>query len=224
MLLLVALQVRRRPCLVIGAGDVGKSRVAHLLHAGAHVTVVAPAVDIAGVTAVNRPFVFDDLNHPYACVCCCIDDPVLSEQIYHKCKELRLLVNIADRPPMCDFYFGLVLNHDNVQIMISTNGRLPRLARAIKDDIARHYENVDLARAVENLGRVRDKLREKVPQNDVDTIEKRMQWITRLTDSRPLREWALMDVTEEAAEALVAEWGRGSAGEGQSGAGPQSTQ
>ena len=63
----------------------------------------------------------------FACVCCCIDDPELSARIYHQCKYLRISVNIADMPPMCDFYFGSMYTDDAVQIMISTNSKSPKL-------------------------------------------------------------------------------------------------
>ena len=65
-----------------------------------------------------------------------IDDPVASKQIYYYCKEQRISANISDVPPLCDFYFGSVHRDGPLQIMVSTNGKGPRLAALIRQRIA----------------------------------------------------------------------------------------
>lgn len=111
-------------------------------------------------------------------MCCCIDDYSLSTKIYYQCKVLRLPVNIADKPPLCDFYFGSMINQDNLQIMISTNGKSPRLSKLIKDNIAREFKGVDINNAIENLGLIRSRLRELILiDDDLVTIDTRMSWI-----------------------------------------------
>lgn len=133
-----------------------------------------------------------------AVVCCCIDDYELSTQIYYQCKVRRLPVNIADKPPLCDFYFGSMFNQDNLQIMISTNGKSPRLLRMVKDTIARNFEGIDVNKAVENLGKVRLGLRAKVIQDDdLSSIEIRMKWIKDLTDMFSISQWCRLDLTDD---------------------------
>lgn len=144
------------------------------------------------------------INETFANVCCCIDDYELSTKIYHQCKYLRLPVNIADKPPLCDFYFGSMFNQDNLQIMISTNGKSPRLSKLIKDTIARQFEGVDVNRAVENLGLIRSTLRSNVViDDDLVSIDTRMNWIKQLTDFFEVKQWAALDISKGAAEAIV---------------------
>ncbi|KAK8439172.1 Bifunctional dehydrogenase and ferrochelatase [Candidozyma auris] len=143
-------------------------------------------------------------NQVFACVCCCIDDPVLSGKVYYQCKYLRLPVNIADKPPMCDFYFGSMFNQDSLQIMISTNGKSPRLSKMIKDDIARQFSNIRLNDAVDTLGSIRANLRErKLKDNSLETIERRMEWIKKLTDFFTLRQWSQLHLTEAQVDKVV---------------------
>ncbi|OBA20425.1 putative bifunctional dehydrogenase/ferrochelatase [Metschnikowia bicuspidata var. bicuspidata NRRL YB-4993] len=216
--LLLAWQVKDKHCLVIGGGDVGLSRVDHMIRANAKITVVTGdkthpdllerhragklysliqrayepldltmyetepsfAVDsYKDITAAHYAAINELVsNEHFACVCCCIDDPVLSAAIYYQCKYLRIPVNIADKPPMCDFYFGLMFNQDALQIMISTNGKSPRLLKMIKDDILKKFSNIRLNDAVDNLGAIRARLREKkVPDTDLASIDARMLWI-----------------------------------------------
>lgn len=134
----------------------------------------------------------------FAVVCCCIDDHDLSEQIYYQCKVKRLAVNVADRPALCDYYFGSMINQDALQIMISTNGKSPRLLKLIKDEIEKQFQGVDLSRAVDNLGIIRARLREKiVTQNDEESIENRMHWIKSLTDRYSIRQWSELPIVDE---------------------------
>ena len=108
---------------------------------------------------------------------------------------MRLPVNIADKPNLCDFYFGSMINQDNLQIMISTNGKSPRLSRMIKENIAKEFENVDLNKAIENLGLIRSRLREMILiDDDLMTIDTRMTWIKNLTDFFSLKEWSELDL------------------------------
>lgn len=134
-------------------------------------------------------------NEIFAIVCCAIDDYELSTKIYYQCKFLRLPVNIADKPPLCDFYFGSMFNRDNLQIMVSTNGKSPGLSRVIKDNIAKEFEDVDLNRAVENLGLIRSRLRELVVvDDDLVSIDTRMSWIKTLTDYFTLKQWSELNL------------------------------
>lgn len=135
-------------------------------------------------------------NEIFAIVCCCIDNYALLEKIYYQCKYLRLPVNIADKPPLCDFYFGLMYNQENLQIMVLTNGKLPRLSRIVKDNIAKEFDGIDLNKAVENLGLIRLRLRNLIPIDDDDVlnIDTRMNWIKTLTDFFTLKQWLELEL------------------------------
>lgn len=134
-------------------------------------------------------------NEVFAVVCCCIDDYELSTKIYYQCKYLRLPVNIADKPQLCDFYFGSMINQDNLQIMVLTNGKSPRLSKLIKDNIAKEFVGIDLNMAVENLGMVRTRLREQIViDDDLVSIDTRMTWIKNLTDMFSLKQWSELEL------------------------------
>lgn len=136
-------------------------------------------------------------NGRFETVCCCIDDHELSTKIYYQCKLLQINANIADKPNLCDFYFGSMINKDNLQIMISTNGKSPRLLKMIKDTILRQID-VDVNKSIENLNLIRFNLRQlKLPENDTNTIELRMNWIKKLTDFFTIRQWSEIDINDD---------------------------
>ncbi|EGV64844.1 Bifunctional dehydrogenase and ferrochelatase [Yamadazyma tenuis] len=142
-------------------------------------------------------------KHQFEVVCCCIDDHELSTKIYYQCKVLGLNANIADKPELCDFYFGSMINKDSLQIMISTNGKSPRLSKMIKDTIVKHID-CDANKAIDNLNLVRFTLRSrKLSQNDTSTIELRMAWIKNLTDFFTISQWSEVDINDHNVNMIV---------------------
>lgn len=113
-------------------------------------------------------------------VLCAIDDPVASTQIWKLCKQHRIPANIADVPCECDFYFGSVHRDGPLQIMVSTNGKGPRLAASIRKYIARQLPS-GVGNAIESIGELRAKLREIAPEKEQGP--KRMRWMSRVSDA-----------------------------------------
>ena len=102
-----------------------------------------------------------------------IDDPVASTEIWQLCRRKRVVANIADVPPECDFYFGSVHRDGPLQIMVSTNGNGPRLAAQIRKWIAAALPT-GAGGAIQRVGKVRTRLRQVAP--DVSDGPKRMKW------------------------------------------------
>lgn len=106
-------------------------------------------------------------------VLCAVDDPIASTQIYKLCQERRIPANIADVPPECDFYFGSVHRDGPLQVMVSTNGKGPRIAALIRKFIAKALPG-NAGNAIEAIGELRMRLRRMAPS--AEESPKRMQW------------------------------------------------
>ena len=158
--LIVAWQLRGRRVLLIGGGEVAAGRLVLLKTADAHVTVLAPrdglcaavqqrlregAVDayIDAAYTHDAQLVQGD-GRPYDMVLTAIDDAVRSREVCAWCRARRVPVNVADVPPACDFYFGSMIRRGPLQVMVSTGGRGPRLARIVRERIAVSYTHLTL--------------------------------------------------------------------------------
>jgi precorrin-2 dehydrogenase/sirohydrochlorin ferrochelatase len=64
-----------------------------------------------------------------------IDDNPLSKSICLECRAKGVLVNIADVPPMCDFYFAAQFRRGPLQVMLSTGGMGPRIGALVRDRV-----------------------------------------------------------------------------------------
>ncbi|OUM56018.1 hypothetical protein BVG19_g5665 [[Candida] boidinii] len=128
-----------------------------------------------------------------------IDDHKLSSKIYNYCKLLDLNVNIADKPKICDFYFGSMYRQGFLQIMISSNGRSPRFCNRLKEKLIKPVLNeIDLNNSIKNLNYLRDNLRNNllVGENNTEIIKKRMDWNKKITDQFTIKDWSLMNLND----------------------------
>ncbi|KAJ4417988.1 Bifunctional dehydrogenase and ferrochelatase [Gnomoniopsis sp. IMI 355080] len=189
--LILAWQIKGKKVLIVGGGEVAAGRILNCLNADATVTVVCPASGLnpevahrvaqGQVTHVDRVFQPSDLDDPaISLVMTAIDDPVASTEIWQLCKQRRIAANIADVPPECDFYFGSVHRDGPLQIMVSTNGKGPRLAAQIRQRIANELPR-NAGAAVEKVGRLRAMLR-KIEPGKGEAIPRRMGWMIRVSD------------------------------------------
>jgi precorrin-2 dehydrogenase/sirohydrochlorin ferrochelatase len=160
----VFLKLAGMPCLVVGAGHVGQSKIESLLLAGAAVRVVARQATARVRTLARRgkiqwarrEFSPADLQGVFLVVAA-TSSSALHEQIYRQAKRRRVLCNVVDDPPRCDFYYPAVVRRGLLQIAISTAGNSPSLAQHIRQQLEIQF-GPEYAAWVERLGAARRKL------------------------------------------------------------------
>ena len=201
--LLIAWQLRDKHALVLGGGHVAASRIQHLLVAGAKITLVSPAEGLNEVTKSlidnnlnnivfhDRAFLSTDLDN-MDMVLTAIDDVQLSRHIGASCRDRRIPVNVADDPSYCDFYFGSQIRQGPLQIMVSTNGKSPKLANIIRKRVEESIPK-SAGDAIEKVGVLREKLKERAPGVGGDVSKRRMKWIVDLCTSWELDDLAGLD-------------------------------
>lgn len=182
-------------------------RILNCLNADAAVTVVCPESGLNEevahrkahnqITHVDRNFEPTDLEGAEM-VLVAVDDPAASTVIWKLCKEKKIPANIADVPPECDFYFGSIHRDGPLQIMVSTNGKGPRIAALIRRLIARQLPP-NAGNAIESIGELRMKLRKIAP--DVEASPKRMGWMSKVSEEYRWEE--MCELTDEDMENLL---------------------
>jgi siroheme synthase-like protein len=124
--------------LVVGAGRVGLRKTKGLLEAGAAVTVVAPRwepeFESLSVRLFRRTFRVSDLNGA-SLVFAATDDRRTNHRISLLARKRGILANIADSLEECDFIVPARVARGDVQIAISTGGKSPRLAAALREKL-----------------------------------------------------------------------------------------
>ncbi|MDQ2694113.1 MAG: siroheme synthase CysG, partial [Pseudomonadota bacterium] len=135
----VFMDLRDRPCLVVGGGEVAARKADLLLKAGARVTVVAPEL---GETLaqwhtqgriVHRAaqFAAADLEGMTLAIAA-TDVQAVNRQVSELCRARQLPVNVVDQPQLCGFVMPAIIDRSPVLIAVSTGGAAPVLARLIR--------------------------------------------------------------------------------------------
>lgn len=201
--LLLAWQLKDKRVLIVGGGDVASGRIESVLVADAFVTLIAPRdglhpltkkfIETSGrITYHDRVFAGQEDLENVDMVLTAIDDVEKSREICALCRQMKIPVNVADIPPSCDFYFGSQIRSGPLQIMISTNGRSPKLANIIRRKIEATLPE-HAGEAIEKVGALRDKLRERAPGVGGELGKRRMRWMIDVCTSWQMEDLALLD-------------------------------
>jgi siroheme synthase-like protein len=157
----IFLKLDRRPCLLVGAGEIALQKIPSLLSSEAKLRVIAPRIhaEIAAlgkqgrIELHQREFAPADLENTFLVVAA-TDDPQVNATIYEEAVARNILCNSVDDPPHCDFYFGSVVNRGDMQIAISTAGESPALAQRLRHEIDEQLP-ADLGPWLNDLGALR---------------------------------------------------------------------
>lgn len=139
----VFLQLNQLHTLLVGGGNVALEKLTALLGNSPESTIkivakeISPAVraftcDYPSVTLNERFFEAADLDG-VDIVFVAADNAELNAHIRRESRKRHLLINVADKPDLCDFYLGSVVKKGNLKLGISTNGKSPTIAKRIKE-------------------------------------------------------------------------------------------
>jgi uroporphyrin-III C-methyltransferase / precorrin-2 dehydrogenase / sirohydrochlorin ferrochelatase len=131
--------IKQRPCLVVGGGEVAARKVRQLLNAEGKVRVIAPTLTptladlLAAGSIEHRACVFTAaLLENCALVIAASDDEAVNADVSRLAQARQIPVNVVDNPVLCSFIMPSVVNRDPVLIAISTGGASPVLARLLR--------------------------------------------------------------------------------------------
>ncbi len=148
-----------RTCLVIGAGRVGRRKIATLAGFGAgsiRVLDTAPMPEELSKTSVRyerRAFAEADLDGAFL-VFCCTSDRALNERIGTLCRERGILCNVADAPELSSFTVPATVCQGELTLAISTGGHSPALSKRLRQELEEHFGE-RYGRFLTLMGRVR---------------------------------------------------------------------
>ncbi|MBU2898854.1 precorrin-2 dehydrogenase/sirohydrochlorin ferrochelatase family protein [Vibrio hepatarius] len=137
------MNLRDRPVLVVGGGEVACRKVDSLVRAGARVSIVSPQitsflqnlVESNECDWIQNFYSKELLNSKYLQVWATTDNPELNHRVYDDAKSMGTLVNVVDDQPYCDFITPSMITRGRIQIAISSGGASPVLVRNIREQL-----------------------------------------------------------------------------------------
>lgn len=170
--------------LIVGGGKIGLEKLSAILSNSPETNIKLVSITISKEVrklAANYPnlelkegaFLPSDVDDKDV-VIIAIDDKKESSRIRDIVKEKKKLVNVADKPELCDFYMGSIVQKGNLKIGISTNGKSPTIAKRLKD-LFNELLPEEIDELLDNMQEIRNKLKgdfaDKVNQLNAITKE-----------------------------------------------------
>lgn len=178
----IFIQIKHRPCLVVGGGSIAARKVALLRKAQADVTVVSPDLcdelkklnDAGSIQHLAREF--EDLDmESCVVVIAATNQRSVNERVSELANQLRLPVNVVDNPDLCSFIMPSIIDRSPVVIAVSTGGSSPVLARLIRTKL-----EGTIPAAYGHLASLVEAFRDKVKASFPDVESRRGFWETIL--------------------------------------------
>jgi precorrin-2 dehydrogenase / sirohydrochlorin ferrochelatase len=146
---------------LIGRAALTVRRLGWLREGGAEPDVWsdAPAPGLAGAAPVLIPRLPDsDELARYHVIWIADLEPELAQRLADGARAYRVLVNVEDVLPLCDFHTPALVRRGRLTVSAGTGGASPALARAARQTIAQAFPE-DWAEALEEVAAARTALR-----------------------------------------------------------------
>lgn len=158
---------------IVGGGLVSFSKFKMFVDFGVFPTVISPVLNQAfdeykGKFIFIKDYYKDEYVKDMDIVIAGTDIKTVNEQILKYCRENKIIINIVDKPDMCDFIVPAYIKRGSLVISVSTEGKSPSLAKKIKQDLSEKYSE-----EYEEYLNVLVDLRQKILNSNMEQNEKR---------------------------------------------------
>lgn len=176
--------LKGRPCLVVGGGDVAWRKCRMLLKAGANVRLVAPtlcaelqsaALEDPNLTHIGASFSPEQLDGVFL-VIAATDKRAVNGLVYQAANQRQIMVNVVDDTPRCSFIVPSIVDRSPLIVAISSSGKAPVLARLVREKLETLLPQ-SLRKLAELSGQFRDQLKLRLP----NITARRRFWETAFT-------------------------------------------
>src|SRR5690606_26176740 len=152
----------------IGGGHVALEKLTAVLGNSPHTKITVVAREIStevrsfaaahpDIQLYERTFDAADLDEVDIAVVAS-NNASLNNHIREEARKRHILINVADKPELCDFYLGSIVKKGNLKIGISTNGKSPTIAKRIKELLNEALPD-EIDETLDYIGRLRDQLK-----------------------------------------------------------------
>jgi len=175
----IFLDLKNKPCLLVGAGDVALRKAHLLVKAQTDLTVVAPHInaDFNAFLSHNpqvqyraESFQPEHLNHCHLVIAATNQAPV-NQQVSDLAQAQKIPVNVVDNLDLCSFIVPSIIDRSPIVAAISSGGTSPVLTRALRAK----FETL-IPAAYGHLAMLADEFRNAVKNRFSNTTKRMRFW------------------------------------------------
>lgn len=169
----VTLELRGRPCVVLGGDDEATEKVQRLLDAGAKVTVINPTLNdalrrlTASAKILHRARLFRsaDAQGVVLIINTVRTDPEQAKALYELALKEKFLLWSTDQPELSTIHMPALVKRGHLRIAVSTSGAAPALASRLREDLERIFDD-RFVEFLDSLAKLREETREAEPNGE----------------------------------------------------------
>jgi len=164
----------------VGGGAIAERKAESLINAGAKITLISPVVTKKLEKIINAKIIVQckrkyrkgDLKG-FFLIIAATDESLINEKIYKEAQELGILINCVDIPEKCNFYIPSVIQRGDLQLAISSSGKVPYFTKKLREFLEGKFDN-EFEKDLENLHQLRKKIIEE-SGNDTALKERKFE-------------------------------------------------
>lgn len=161
--------LRQRPVLVVGGGEVAARKILLLQRADAQVRVVArrlcPELEKQAQSGhiqwLGENFSAGMLDGVFL-VIAATNDAALNAEVFAVADRRQILANVVDDQPKCSFIFPSIVDRSPIMVAISSGGKAPVLARILREKLESLLPTF-LGPMAEMAGAFRERVKQHIP-------------------------------------------------------------
>lgn len=181
----VFLNLKKQPCLVIGAGEVAMRKIILLAKADASITVIATEIseNVAAMAIshdlilIKKSFAAEDIQN-YRLIVSATNHAETNQWVSKIAGEKNIPVNVVDNPALCSFIFPAIIDRSPIVAAVSSGGAAPVLARLLRAKL----ESL-IPASYGRLAQLAEKFRPAVKAHIKQATQRRIFWETVLQGS-----------------------------------------
>ena len=141
----ISIDITDRKILIIGGGQNALKKIKILQRSGAHLEVIAEniidEVYATGVICFRKKYEKDDLKG-YLMLYSCTNNETIDQQIVRDGREAGVLVNVHDKPALCQFVSPAIYQDGNITVAVGSNAEDVMEAIRLRNKIKEFLENL----------------------------------------------------------------------------------
>jgi len=138
----ILVNLERFPCLIIGGGKVAYRKALSLQEFNSNITILSPRIckpllELAKKNQIQiiKKSYSKEFIKGFKIIFSATDNPEVNKNVRNDCTKEGVLLNVVDKPALCDFILPANIKRGNLTISVSSQGKAPFYTKEMKKKI-----------------------------------------------------------------------------------------
>lgn len=160
------INLQNKKIVIFGGGRTGYDKAKVLIKYCPNVTVISNKFykkfrNLKNITLIQKNIEDSDLKDDYSLVISATNNETLNKKIFEHYAGKNILINVVDKPDLCNVIFPAILERKDITFAISSGGKVPGFSRYLKQCLKKWLPS-NTHKILNEIYKMRQKLKEKI--------------------------------------------------------------